>query len=158
MIYTGKIGSLRRFKEDVTEVKKDFECGLAIANFNDVKVGDIIEAFKIEKSAPRELVIYLPANGHIVIVGICTFELFIPHAHSLKEKRKVVKSLIDRVRSRHNVSIAEVEHHDLWQRAGIGITAVGTSRRHMEAMFEGILRDIDEGVPAEIVARDIQFA
>jgi uncharacterized protein YlxP (DUF503 family) len=93
-----------------------------------------------------------------VIVGICTFELFIPHAHSLKEKRKVVKSLLDRIRSRHNVSIAEVEHQDLWQRAGIGITAVGTSHKHISSMFDGILEEIEDRAEAEIVARDIQFA
>ena len=43
------MGSLRRFKEDVPEVQQGFECGISIANFNDVKVGDIIEAFKLEE-------------------------------------------------------------------------------------------------------------
>ncbi|MEW6702913.1 MAG: translation initiation factor IF-2 [Bacteroidota bacterium] len=46
-VYEGEIGSLKRFKDDVREVEKGFECGLSIANFNDVKAGDIIEAFKM---------------------------------------------------------------------------------------------------------------
>ncbi len=46
-VYEGEIGSLKRFKEDVREVEKGYECGLNISNFNDVKVGDIIEAFKL---------------------------------------------------------------------------------------------------------------
>ena len=44
--YTGVIDSLKRFKEDVKEVQKGYECGLTIQNFNDIKVGDIIEAFQ----------------------------------------------------------------------------------------------------------------
>jgi translation initiation factor IF-2 len=56
VVYQGKISSLRRFKEDVGEVKSGYECGMAISNFSDVKVGDIIEAFKIEKVAPKEMV------------------------------------------------------------------------------------------------------
>lgn len=92
-----------------------------------------------------------------MIVGLCTLELFIPDAHSLKEKRKVVQSLITRVRGRHNVSVSEVEHQDLWQRAGIAIAAVGTSRRHLESMFDGILREIESTVPAQIVAHDVDF-
>jgi translation initiation factor IF-2 len=43
------VGSLRRFKEDVPEVQQGFECGIGIANFNDVKVGDVIEAFEMEE-------------------------------------------------------------------------------------------------------------
>ena len=49
IIYTGKLSSLKRFKDDVKEVKAGFECGLTIENYNDVKVGDIIEAFIMEK-------------------------------------------------------------------------------------------------------------
>jgi len=46
VVYSGKLSSLKRFKEDVNEVKKGFECGMSIENFNDIKVGDIIEGFK----------------------------------------------------------------------------------------------------------------
>jgi translation initiation factor IF-2 len=46
VIYTGELGSLKRFKDDVREVSKGFDCGLNIKNFNDIKVGDVIEGFK----------------------------------------------------------------------------------------------------------------
>ncbi len=49
VIYTGKLGSLKRFKDDVKEVSKGFECGLNIENFNDIKVGDIIEGFEMQE-------------------------------------------------------------------------------------------------------------
>jgi translation initiation factor IF-2 len=49
VIYTGRVVSLRRFKEDVTEVRSGFECGMGISNFNDVKVGDVLECFTVQK-------------------------------------------------------------------------------------------------------------
>jgi len=51
VIYEGKVGSLRRFKDDVSEVKQGFECGIGLDKYQDVKVGDIIEAYQIEKVA-----------------------------------------------------------------------------------------------------------
>jgi translation initiation factor IF-2 len=51
LIHEGKIGSLRRFKDDVSEVKSGFECGIGLANYNDVKVGDVIEVFTMEREA-----------------------------------------------------------------------------------------------------------
>ena len=46
VVYTGELGSLKRFKDDVKEVAKGFECGMNIKNFNDIKVGDVIEGYK----------------------------------------------------------------------------------------------------------------
>ena len=51
VIYEGKIGSLRRFKDDVSEVQKGFECGIGLEKYQDIKVGDVIEAFQVEKVA-----------------------------------------------------------------------------------------------------------
>jgi translation initiation factor IF-2 len=47
--YTGKISSLRRFKDDVNEVRSGFECGASVSNFNDIKVGDVLECFHMQK-------------------------------------------------------------------------------------------------------------
>ena len=55
VIYTGKLTSLKRFKEDANEVRAGFECGAGVSNFSDIKVGDILECFKIEKSQPLEM-------------------------------------------------------------------------------------------------------
>ena len=51
VIYEGKIASLRRFKDDVSEVKAGFECGIGFDKYNDIKVGDVIEAFVVERVA-----------------------------------------------------------------------------------------------------------
>jgi translation initiation factor IF-2 len=49
VVYTGRISSLKRFKDDVKEVRSGFECGITIENFNDIKVGDVIEGYQMEK-------------------------------------------------------------------------------------------------------------
>jgi translation initiation factor IF-2 len=56
IIYAGKIGSLKRFKDDAKEVAQGFECGIGIENFNDVKVGDVMETF-VKEEIVKELVL-----------------------------------------------------------------------------------------------------
>jgi len=51
VVHEGKIGSLRRFKDDVSEVKAGFECGISLERYNDIKVGDLIEVFTMERVA-----------------------------------------------------------------------------------------------------------
>jgi translation initiation factor IF-2 len=51
VVYTGKIASLKRFKEDVREVEAGYECGIGVENYNDLKAGDVLEAFEIIKKA-----------------------------------------------------------------------------------------------------------
>jgi translation initiation factor IF-2 len=51
VVYEGRVGSLRRFKDDVSEVREGFECGISLENFQDVKEGDVIEAFRVEEVA-----------------------------------------------------------------------------------------------------------
>ena len=55
VVYTGRVGSLRRFKEDVAEVRAGFECGIGIENYNDIKEGDVLEIFVTEKVAQETL-------------------------------------------------------------------------------------------------------
>jgi translation initiation factor IF-2 len=55
VVFTGKVGSLRRSKEDVSEVRSGMECGIGIANYGDIKVGDVIEAFVTERVAAELL-------------------------------------------------------------------------------------------------------
>lgn len=79
-----------------------------------------------------------------MLIGISVFELHLPHARSLKEKRRVVQGLIDRIHRRFRVSVAETDFHDLHQRAEMGIAAIvrsdGDGRRLMDAIRELIDR------------------
>lgn len=54
VVFTGEIDALKRYKDDVTEVKKGFECGIRIRNFNDIKEGDVVESFE-QKEVKRTL-------------------------------------------------------------------------------------------------------
>jgi translation initiation factor IF-2 len=54
VIFTGKLSSLKRFKDDAREVRSGFECGVGVANFNDIKVGDVLECFDMQKVALAE--------------------------------------------------------------------------------------------------------
>jgi uncharacterized protein YlxP (DUF503 family) len=80
-----------------------------------------------------------------------TWELHLPGSHSLKEKRHVLKSLKDRLHNRFNVSAAETDHHDLWQRAELTVCLVSTDRAHAER----VLREADHLVAGDSGARII---
>ncbi len=73
-----------------------------------------------------------------MIVGLLTLDLHIPEANSLKSKRAVVKSLIDRIKNKFNVSIAEVDAQNLWQRCIIGIAFVSNETVMIHRVFEKI--------------------
>lgn len=80
-------------------------------------------------------------------VGICTIELYIPDANSLKAKRQVLKSLKDKIRAKFNVSIAEVDENELWQKAVLGVSSIGNGNSHINAMLDKVI-DFIEGIPA----------
>lgn len=78
-----------------------------------------------------------------MIVGLCTLELYIPTAHSLKDKRRVVKSLIERVKNKFNVSIAEVDRQDNWQHAVIGMATVSNESVHVQQTLNTVTKFIE---------------
>ena len=84
-----------------------------------------------------------------MIVGLITWELHLAGCGSLKDKRHVLKSLKDRLHDRFNVSAAETDHHDLWQRAELAVCVVSPDRRHAE----DVLRQADRLVADESNAR-----
>jgi uncharacterized protein YlxP (DUF503 family) len=73
-----------------------------------------------------------------MVIGLLTLELHFPGARSLKDKRQALRSLETRVRNRHNVSLAEVEHQDLWQRARLAVVAVNTDLGHLESTLSAV--------------------
>ncbi len=71
-------------------------------------------------------------------------QLFLAHSSSLKEKRKTIQSIIARTRKRFNISIAEVGHHDLWQRSTLGFAAVSNTFADAELMVSVIRQTLDQ--------------
>lgn len=90
-------------------------------------------------------------------VGLLVLELFLPGCGSLKDKRRVVRSLLDGARARHNVATAEVAHQDLLQRAQLAFASVADSDAPLERLFDRILDDAERAVPGGVreIAREI---
>ena len=86
-----------------------------------------------------------------LIVGICTLELHISDSNSLKDKRQVVRSLLDRVHNEFNVSAAQLDRHDRWTQATLGVACVGNATRHVNAVLNSVL-DFVESEPRVEVA------
>lgn len=70
-----------------------------------------------------------------MFVGVCTLELLIPDAFSLKDKRQVVRSAVQRMRRKFNVSVAEVGELGVWNVASLGIVCVSNERAHAESLL-----------------------
>jgi uncharacterized protein YlxP (DUF503 family) len=87
-----------------------------------------------------------------MVVGLCTVELFIAESHSLKDKRQVLHSLKDRLRGKFNLSVAEVDAQDLWQKAVLAMACVANEGGHVSQVLEQALNVI-KGVPAVEVIR-----
>jgi uncharacterized protein len=82
-----------------------------------------------------------------MVIGLCTLQISLPAALSLKDKRQVVKSIIARVRNEFNVSIAEVDDQDLWQSAVLAVACVSTSQSYAHGQLEAVVRFIDRHRP-----------
>ena len=74
-----------------------------------------------------------------MIVGVARVQVHLPRAQSLKDKRSVLKSVRDQLRSHFNVAVAEVEPNELWQRAVLGIASVGEDRPYVEGLMREVL-------------------
>lgn len=92
-----------------------------------------------------------------MIVGISSFELHLPASRSLKDKRRVVKSLVDRIHQRFRVSIAETGFHELHQRAEISMAAVTNGEGEMENLMEQIRSLVDSEPEAYLTRWDPQI-
>ena len=71
-------------------------------------------------------------------IGVLTLELRLENSHSLKDKRHVVKSLKDRLRNRFNVSVAEIDGQDLWQRATVAAVTVASDHTRAEQVLQSV--------------------
>lgn len=90
-------------------------------------------------------------------VGLCTVDLYIPGTTSLKGKRRVVKSVKDRLRNRFNVSVAEVDGHDLLQRAAIGVAMISKDARKLNSEMEKIIAFIEKTPGANLIDHQIEI-
>jgi len=92
-----------------------------------------------------------------MIVGVLQIALRLPEAHSLKEKRRVLKSLTTRLRNRFNVSISEVDSQDAWQSALLAVAYVGADRGHGNRLLDQVLRFAERERQIEVVDSKLEF-
>ena len=91
-------------------------------------------------------------------IGVYTFEIHLSDARSLKDKRQVLRRLKDRLRSHHNVAVVEMEEYaSLWQRAGLVVVSVASSREALVRLFETVHREAETHVPGQVIETGSDF-
>jgi hypothetical protein len=90
-------------------------------------------------------------------IGLLTLEIHIPDAHSLKDKRQVLRSLKDRLRSRFNVAVAELDHQDTWQRAQVGIVSLSNDAAHLDQSLRAVFDEAENLLGRELVSHEVEI-
>ena len=92
-----------------------------------------------------------------MIVGTAWIELHIPGVSSLKGKRQIIKSMKEKIRNRFNVSIAEVEKQDLWQRATLGLACVANDKRAVNRILSKVINFIEQNKNISLTDYEIEI-
>ena len=92
-----------------------------------------------------------------MIVGVLRIELFVPEGDSLKSKRFAIRSIKDRLRSRFNVAVAEVDNNDKWQRASLGVVTVSNESRHVESIMGNVMNLVYGDRRVEVLDSTLQY-
>lgn len=90
-------------------------------------------------------------------IGSILLEIFLPASQSLKDKRRVVRSLKDRLRNRYNVAVAEIDHQDTHQRATLGVVSIASERLQIEQLFEAVRAEVERNLPGDLVQAQIEI-
>jgi uncharacterized protein YlxP (DUF503 family) len=92
-----------------------------------------------------------------MIIGYLSLEIYLPYSHSLKEKRKRLAAIKDKLRKKYNVALAELDYQDKWQRSKIGVVTLNSRKSVVEKMFQRILADAESLIDGEIIKSEIHF-
>jgi len=92
-----------------------------------------------------------------VTIGLLTLEIHLPYAHSLKEKRMVVQRVKDRLRSKFNVAVAEVDHQELWQRAVLAVASISSSETNLRQVLDGAQAESEHLLGGDLVNATIEI-
>ena len=92
-----------------------------------------------------------------MVVAVERFDLRIPGVRSLKQKRHGVQGLMAALRQAFPVSVAEVDHQDLWQRATLAVAAVGADQHHLRRVMQAVGTRVDAWAEVEVIDRELQL-
>ncbi|MFZ0214204.1 MAG: DUF503 domain-containing protein [Candidatus Acidiferrales bacterium] len=90
-------------------------------------------------------------------IGLVTLEIHIPDARSLKDKRQVLRSLKDRLRAHFNVAVAELDHHDLWQRSVVGVVSISADDGHLAESMQAALEESERILGRDLISHEIDY-
>ena len=93
----------------------------------------------------------------MIVIALLTLDIHIPHAHSLKDKRMVVRRLKDRLRSKFNVSVSEVDHQDLWQRSQVSVVTVGPDKTFLQKVLQEAAEEAERLAPECMIQSNIEI-
>lgn len=97
------------------------------------------------------------AGQNTAHVGIAQIELHLPGCQSLKEKRRIVKSLSDKVRKKWNISFSELDSLDKWQYSTVGMCMISNDQHHIDSSIQKILTFIESFYEAEVIRATIEY-
>jgi uncharacterized protein YlxP (DUF503 family) len=80
-------------------------------------------------------------------VGICRIKIHISESRSLKDKRRILKSIVSRLRNQYNISVAEVDDQDLWQLVTLGVSCVSNQNQHVDEILSKVIGFITSNYP-----------
>ncbi len=90
-------------------------------------------------------------------VAVLKMDIYLPGINSLKEKRRLLQSLIDRIDNDFNVAVAEVENQDLWQRSVLAVASVSGDSNYLEQMLSSIINVVDDTHGVELIEEEMNF-
>ena len=90
-------------------------------------------------------------------VGVLTLDIRLPYAHSLKDKRAVLQKMRDRLRSRFNVAVAELDYQDAWHQATLGVVSISNSQSLLESVFRQVLAESEKILGEDVAHHTLDF-
>ncbi|MBM3294733.1 MAG: DUF503 domain-containing protein [Candidatus Aminicenantes bacterium] len=92
-----------------------------------------------------------------MVIGLLLLDLHFPHARSLKDKRKELAGLRDRLRHGFNAAVAELDYQDVWQRTSLGVVTLNSRKNVVEQILDLARRDVQNHLNGEILRAEISF-
>ncbi len=92
-----------------------------------------------------------------MLIGICKINLYFSNSHSLKDKRNILKSIKTRIRNHYNVSVSEIDNHDLWKNAILGIVCVGNDKKYLNKILNEIILFLEKQNESQLINYEISI-
>ncbi len=90
-------------------------------------------------------------------LGLCRLVLYLPESGSLKDKRRILESLRQRVRAKYNVSVSEVGHNELWQKAEVGVAMVANESRFVNRVLSNVVEMVQRDHRVELIDYSLEM-